>query len=107
MSEEAATGPERPPAESLPAALHVKRNVLIGLAVGGILALSAYLIRVFELLGPFAGTREFPVLGVGGWYLMLAFVLATATAMLVAAVLTLGSALWLALTTPAEGERPE
>ena len=83
--------PERPPAGGLVEALDVKRNAAVGAAVGVALAVAAYLVRVLELLGPFAGTRQFPVLGVGGWFLLLAFVLASATALLVATLLTLVS----------------
>lgn len=88
--------PERPPTATFLAALNVRRNAAIGLAVGLVFALIVYLVRVLELLGPFQGTREFPLLGVGGWYLMLAFVLATTTAILVATVLTVVSAVRLA-----------
>lgn len=88
--------PERPPTAALLDALNVRRNAAIGVAVGLALAVAAYLVRVLELLGPFQGTRAFPLFGVGGWYLMLAFVLATATAMLVTALLTVGSAVRLA-----------
>ena len=77
--------------ESLATLLRIRRNVLAGLLVGVALALGAYLVRVFELLGPFAGTQAYPLLGAGGWFLLLAFVLATTTAMLVAAVLTLAT----------------
>jgi len=83
--------PERPPAAGLAEALDVKRNAVVGAVVGVGLAVAAYLVRVFELLGPFAGTRQFPVLGVGGWFLLLAFVLASTTALLVATLLTLVS----------------
>lgn len=94
--------PERPPRAAMAEALHVRRNAIAGLTVGGLLALAAYLVRVLELLGPFRGTRAFPVFGVGGWYLMLAFVLAVTTAMLVAALLTLGSAIRLLRRAPEE-----
>lgn len=104
MAEDAASVAEGPPSESLATALHLKRNLLVGLVVGGLFALVPYLVRVFELLGPFAGTRGFPLLGVGGWYLLLAFVLATTTAMLVAAVLTAGSLVRLALSAPPDVE---
>ena len=73
-------------------ALHVRRNAAAGLLTGAVLAVGAYLFRVFELGGPFAGTRQFPVLGAEGWYLMLAFVLASSTGLLVATLLTLASA---------------
>nr|WP_264475086.1 hypothetical protein [Salinirubrum litoreum] len=73
-------------------ALSVPRNAKIGLATGLLLAVGAYLVRVLELLGPFGGTRQYPGLGAEGYFLMLAFVLATATALLVTAVLTVVSA---------------
>ncbi|MFC4358253.1 hypothetical protein ACFO0N_09875 [Halobium salinum] len=72
-------------------ALDVPRNALVGVVVGVALAVVLYLVRVLELFGPFAGTREFPLLGPEGWFLLLAFVLATTTAMLVAALLTVVS----------------
>ncbi|WP_396610715.1 hypothetical protein ACH9L7_10810 [Haloferax sp. S1W] len=84
--------PERPPTATLVDALDVPRNAAIGAAVGLALAVGAYLFRVLELFGPFAGTREYPILGPEGWFLILAFVLASATALLVATVLTLVSA---------------
>jgi fucose permease len=84
--------PERPPSGGLVQALSVPRNAKVGLAAGLLLAVGAYLVRVLELFGPFAGSREYPVFGPEGWFLMLAFVLATATALLVTALLTLVSA---------------
>ncbi|WP_416838592.1 hypothetical protein [Haloferax sp. DFSO52] len=84
--------PERPPAAGLVEALDVPRNAAIGAVVGLSLAVGAYLFRVLELFGPFAGTRAYPILGPEGWFLILAFVLASATALLVATVLTLVSA---------------
>ncbi|MFB6252604.1 MAG: hypothetical protein ABEI27_13135 [Halobellus sp.] len=80
--------PNRPPQSGLVQALRVPRNAAIGVVVGIALAAVAYLARVLELLGPFAGTREYPVLGPEGWFLILAFVLATSTALLVASILT-------------------
>jgi hypothetical protein len=74
-------------------ALDVPRNAVVGAGVGVVLAAVLYFVRVLELFGPFAGTREFPVLGPEGWFLLLAFVLATTTAMIVAAVLTVLSAI--------------
>ncbi|XVH30331.1 DUF7536 family protein [Haloferacaceae archaeon DSL9] len=84
--------PERPPTAMLVRALNVRRNATVGLAVGALLAVAAYLFRVLELFGPFAGTREYPILGPEGWFLILAFVLAVSTAGLVTIVLTIGSA---------------
>ncbi|PSQ18137.1 hypothetical protein BRD00_05770 [Halobacteriales archaeon QS_8_69_26] len=69
-------------------ALRVPRNAKVGAAVGLALAVLAYVVRVAELLGPFRGTQRYPVIGAEGWFLVLAFVLATSTALLVAALLT-------------------
>jgi fucose permease len=88
--------PGRPPSGGLVQALNVPRNAKLGAATGALLAVGVYLFRVLELLGPFAGTRQYPVLGAEGWFLLLAFVLASATALLVTAVLTLVSAYRLA-----------
>jgi hypothetical protein len=88
--------PDRPPTANLVAALDVRRNALLGLVVGLLVAAVAYAFRVLELGGPFAGTRQFPLLGPEGWFLILAFTLATATAILVATFLTLVSAYRLA-----------
>lgn len=90
--------PERPPSGGLVQALNVPRNATVGVAVGVLLAATVYLVRVFELVGPVLGTREYPVLGPEGWFLFLAFVLATTSAMLVTALLTLVSAYQLART---------
>jgi ABC-type antimicrobial peptide transport system permease subunit len=84
--------PDRPASGGLIQALSVQRNAAIGLAVGLLLAVGAYLVRVLELLGPFGGTRQYPGIGAEGYFLMLAFVLATATALLVTALLTVLSA---------------
>jgi hypothetical protein len=91
--------PERPPALAFADAIGVKRNVAIGVAVGVSLAALAYLFRVLELAGPFGGTRQFPILGETGWFLMLAFVLASSTALLVATALSVVSLVRLARTT--------
>ncbi|MFC7136392.1 DUF7536 family protein [Halobaculum litoreum] len=72
--------------------LSVKRNVLVGVAVGVALAAIVYLVRALELLGPVGGTRTYPVLGADGFFLLLAVVLASATTLLVASVLTVVSA---------------
>lgn len=90
--------PEAPPLAALAAALNVRRNVVIGIVAGFALGASAYLVRVLELLGPVAGTRGYPVLGVAGWFLLLAFVLAVTSALLIAAVLTVLSAIQLIWT---------
>ena len=84
--------PGRPPSGGLVRALNVPRNAKLGVATGLGLAVVVYLFRVLELLGPFAGTRQYPVLGAEGWFLLLAFVLASATALLVTGLLTLVSA---------------
>jgi hypothetical protein len=88
--------PGRPPQGGLVHALNVPRNAKVGAAAGAALAAVAYLFRVLELFGPFAGTREYPVLGPEGWFVVLAFVLASSTALLVAALLTVVSAYRLA-----------
>jgi Mg/Co/Ni transporter MgtE len=101
--------PNRSPGDGLVAALRVPRNAAVGAAVGATLAAVLYLVRVFELLGPFGGTRRFPVLGPERWFLLLAVVLATTTALLVTALLTLVVAVRLARRgapgVDGEGER--
>jgi hypothetical protein len=69
----------------------VRRNALAGAAVGVLVAALLYAVRVFELLGPFGGRQSFPVIGPEGWFLLLALVLASSTAVLVATVLTLAT----------------
>lgn len=76
---------------SMAEALSVRRNAAVGAAVGLLLAATAYIFRVLELAGPFAGTRQFPLLGETGWFLALAFVLASSTALLVTTLLTVVS----------------
>jgi hypothetical protein len=83
--------PDRPPSGGLVQALQVPRNATLGVLAGVGLAVVVYLFRVLELLGPFAGTRQYPVIGAEGWFLLLAFVLASATALLVTALLTVVS----------------
>ena len=78
-----ASGPE-----NMIEALDVKRNAAVGLAVGVGVAALAYIVRIFELLGPVATGREYPILGEEGWFLMLAVVFAVSTALLVVLVLT-------------------
>jgi hypothetical protein len=90
--------PDRPPGGSLIRALDVPRNAAVGAAVGLLLAGGAYAFRVLEVIGPFRGTREYPVLGPEGWFLGLALVLASATALLVALALTVVSAYRLSRT---------
>lgn len=89
--DEATPAPERPPAAALADALSVGRNAAVGAAVGLLVAVGAYLVRVLELVGPVRGTQTYPVLGPEGWFLGLALVLASATALLVATLLTLVS----------------
>lgn len=84
--------PERPPGEGLVDALNVPRNAAVGAVAGLCLAVGMYALRVLELLGPVAGTQRFPVLGTAGWFALLAVVLAAATALLVALLLTIVSA---------------
>ena len=88
--------PSRPPSGGLVQALNVPRNAKLGVLTGVALAAAVYLFRVLELLGPFAGTRQYPVVGPEGWFLLLAFVLASATALFVTAALTVASAYRLA-----------
>jgi Mg/Co/Ni transporter MgtE len=80
--------PDRPPASTMIEALEIQKNAIVGLVVGVIVAVVAYLFRVLELLGPAAGGREYPVVGPEGWFLLLAIVFAAATALLVMLVLT-------------------
>lgn len=87
---------DNPGADGLLRALDLPRNARRGAVVGLALAAVAYLVRVLELFGPFAGTRAYPVLGPEGWFLLLAFVLAASSAMLVTTLLTLVSAYRLA-----------
>lgn len=88
--------PGRPSSGGLVQALNVPQNAKRGVAAGVVLAVGVYLFRVLELLGPFAGTRQYPILGAEGWFLLLAFVLASATALLVTALLTVVTAVKLA-----------
>jgi hypothetical protein len=88
--------PARPPGAGLLDALQVRRNAAIGVAAGVALAALGYLVRVFELIGPAAGTQRYPVVGPEGWFLVLGFVLASATALLVTTVLTAATAYRLA-----------
>ncbi|MFB6123045.1 MAG: hypothetical protein ABEJ78_06270 [Haloferacaceae archaeon] len=93
MSDESS---DRLPVAGLVRALSVRRNATAGVAVGVCFGVLLYLARIFEVLGPFRGTREYPVFGPEGYFLVLAFVLASTTALLVATLLTLGSAYRLA-----------
>lgn len=88
--------PDRPPSGGLVRALNVPRNAAVGAVVGLLLAVGAYAFRVLEVVGPFDGTRQYPLLGPEGWFLGLALVLASATALLVTGALTVASAYRLA-----------
>jgi hypothetical protein len=83
--------PERPGVGPLIERLRVRRNALVGGALGVLVATLLYAVRVFELLGPFAGRQTFPVIGPEGWFLVLALVLASSTAVIVATLLTLAT----------------
>ena len=74
----------------------MRRNAAVGAGAGVALAALVYLVRVFELLGPVAGTQRYPVVGPEGWFLLLAVVLASATALLVTTALTAATAYRLA-----------
>mgnify|MGYP000031676493 FL=1 len=76
------------PTGGLGEALAVKRNTLIGLGVGIGVAAVAYLVRIFELLGPAGVNRTYPIVGPEAWFLLLAIVFASATALGVVVVLT-------------------
>ncbi len=88
MSSDTSEAPGRPPSGGLVTALAVKRNALVGVGTGVVLAVLVYLVRVFELLGPVGGGRSYPVVGPAGWFLVLGFVLAVTTALLVTTLLT-------------------
>ncbi len=74
-------------------ALGVRRNAAIGGIVGLVVGGGAYAVRVLELFGPVAGTREYPVFGPDGWFLLLAFVLAVTSGLLTTIGLTVRSAI--------------
>ena len=89
MSDGDADGqPDGAPTGGLLAALAVKRNTVIGLGVGVGVAALAYLVRIFELLGPVGFERTYPIVGPEAWFLLLAIVFASATALGVVVVLT-------------------
>lgn len=83
--------PERPGFGPLVERLRVRRNALGGAAVGVLVAALLYAVRVGELLGPFAGRQTFPVIGPEGWFLVLALVFASSSAVVVATLLTLAT----------------
>lgn len=82
----ASDAPGRPPVGRLLTVLRVRRNVAVGAAAGAILAAGLYAVRLLELLGP-APDRGSPL-----FFLGLALVLAVSTAGLVAAFLTVATA---------------
>jgi len=77
-----------PPTAALLDALAVKRNTLVGVGVGIGVAALAYAVRIFELLGPVGFERTYPIVGPEAWFLLLAIVFASATALGVVVVLT-------------------
>jgi hypothetical protein len=85
VSDDSSNGP---PTAALIDALGVKRNAAVGLAVGVAVAVAAYAVRVFELLGPVGGGRSYPIVGPEAWFLLLAVVFAAATSLAVMLVLT-------------------
>lgn len=84
--------PGKPPMLALLERCGLWRNAKIGTAVGVAVAVAAYLFRVLELFGPLSGTREYPIVGPEGWFLLLAFVLAVTFGMLVTVALTVRTA---------------
>jgi hypothetical protein len=76
------------PTGALIDALGVKRNAIVGVAVGVGTAMVAYGVRVFELFGPVGSARSYPIVGPETWFLLLAIVFASATALAVMLVLT-------------------
>ena len=83
------------------------RNVRVGLVAGAVLAVSLYLVRTLELLGPVIDTREYPLFGPDVWFLFLAFVLAGTFALLVAIGLTIAEAVRGAREVTSERAREE
>lgn len=77
-----------PPTTALLAALAVKRNTLVGVSIGIGVAALAYVVRIFELFGPIGFERAYPIAGPEVWFLLLAIVFASATALGVVVVLT-------------------
>jgi hypothetical protein len=80
--------PDEPPTGALIDALGVKRNAAIGVVIGTVTAMAAYGFRVFELFGPVGSARSYPIVGPEAWFLLLAVVFASATALAVMLVLT-------------------
>jgi len=79
--------PDRPGIAGLVEALEVRRNAILGTAVGVGVAAPLYAVRVLELLGPAPPGEGGPVL-----FAMLGIVLAFGVAVLVTAGLTLAAA---------------
>ena len=90
MSDEQA---ERTPTDTFLEALDVRRNATVGLLVGVLVAamVYAYFVVVPTVLPALPATRQPPV-----WYLLLAGIFALALGLVVALVLTIGSAIRLA-----------
>ncbi|WP_425601443.1 DUF7536 family protein [Halorubrum salinum] len=82
----------KPPMLVLLESLAFYRNVRVGLVAGAGLAVTLYLVRALELLGPVIDTREYPLFGPEVWYALLAFVLAATFGLLVAIALTIAEA---------------
>jgi uncharacterized integral membrane protein len=82
----------KPPMLVLLESLSFYRNVRVGVVAGALLAVLLYLVRVLELLGPVIDAREYPLFGQEVWFLLLAFVLAATTGLLVAIALTIAEA---------------
>lgn len=82
--------PERPPRARFVAALSVRRNATVGFGIGAALAVAVYaFFVVVPLAVPSVPTRGLsPVL-----YLLLAFVVAVTTGLLVTTLLTVASAI--------------
>jgi hypothetical protein len=89
---ETAGQPTRPPLVALLESLDIGQNATRG-AIGGIvIAAGAYLFRFLEVWGPLADGRQYPVVGPEGWFLLLAFVLAATSALLITVGLTVRAA---------------
>jgi len=84
--------PSKPPMLVLLESLSFYRNVRVGAAAGALLAVTLYLVRTLELLGPVIDTRDYPLFGPDVWFLLLAFVLAATSALSVAVALTIAVA---------------
>ena len=88
-SSESGPTSEKPPMLVLLESLEFYRNVRVGVVLGASAAASLYLVRALELLPwSLVETREYPLFGPDGWFLLLAFVLAATLSLLVAILLT-------------------